>query len=159
LLEGLTFPPGFADKRALCCQLLGRIGSQEAAPFLAAALRDPMPAVTEWACWALESCGDEHTPAQLRSYQDRIPALIGADRGAGDDAPADRLLARAGRTRLLLGDESAREELIGLLLSRNDMAREIAIRALRDHYGEDRDYDPNGTPAERAAAVQRWLAK
>ncbi|HEX5050453.1 MAG TPA: HEAT repeat domain-containing protein [Planctomycetota bacterium] len=159
LLEGLTFPPGFADKRARCCQLLGRIGSKEAAPFLAAALRDPVPAVTEWACWALESCGDEDSPAQLRSYQDRVPALVGADRGAGEGAPADRLLARAARTRLVLGDERARTELIGLLLSQNDDARQLAIGALRDHYGEDRDYRADATPAERAAAVQRWLAK
>src|SRR4030095_8080924 len=50
LLEGLTFPSGWSEKGARCCQLLGRIGSREAAPFLAAALRDPVPAVTEWAC-------------------------------------------------------------------------------------------------------------
>src|SRR5206468_11471325 len=40
LVEGLTFPPGFSEKRALACQALGRIGSKEAAPFLAATLRD-----------------------------------------------------------------------------------------------------------------------
>ena len=159
LLEGLTFPPGFADKRALCCQLLGKIGTREAAPFLAAALRDPVPAVTEWACWALESCGDRDTPAQLRAFADRVPALVGEDRGAGTDAPADRLLARAARARVMLGDESARPELIGLLLSRNDMARQVAIDALRDRYGEDRGFDATAALDAREAAVRRWLAK
>ncbi|MEO6595273.1 MAG: HEAT repeat domain-containing protein [Planctomycetota bacterium] len=159
LLEGLTFPPGFAEKRALCCKLLGRIGNKRAAPFLAAALRDPVAAVTEWASWALQSCGDADTPAQLRSYEDRVPALVGEDRGAGVDAAADRLLARAARSRLVLGDDRAREQLVGLLLSRNDVARQLAIEALRDRYGEDRGYDPAATAAERAIAAERWLAK
>jgi hypothetical protein len=118
-----------------------------------------VPAVTEWACWALESCGDTDTPAQLRSYEGRIPALVGEDRGAGQNAPADRLLARSARTRLLLGDLRARDQLVGLLLSPNAMAREIAIGALRDRYGEDRGYDAAAEPNERNAAVERWLAR
>ena len=40
LVLGLKFPPGFAPKRVLICQALGRIGSVEAAPALAATLRD-----------------------------------------------------------------------------------------------------------------------
>lgn len=159
LLEGLTFPSGWSEKRALCCRLLGRLGSREAAPFLAAALRDPVPAVTEWACWALESCGDDATPAQLRSYEGRVPGLVGADRGAGPGAPADSLLARSARARLMLGDTRAREQLVGLLLSPNDLAREVAFGALHDRYGEDRGYDPAAAPPERAAAVERWLAE
>lgn len=156
LLEGLTFPPGFADKRALVCRTLGRIGSKEAAPFLAAALRDPVPAVTEWACWALESCGDAEIPAMLRSYQDRVPSLVGAERAEGEDAPADRLLARAARTRLLLGDEAARQDAVNLLLSRNAEARKIAISALVEKYGDDRGYDPDAELPQRLDAVQRW---
>lgn len=156
LLEGLTFPVGFADKRALICQALGRIGSKEAAPFLAAALRDPVPAVTEWACWALESCGDGDCTAQLRAYQDRVPALVGADRGTGADAPADRLLARAARVRLVLGDRPAREELIGLLLSPNVEARRIAIGALAERFGGDRGYRADADAAARLEAARRW---
>jgi len=158
LIEGLTFPPGFAEKRALCCQLLGRIGSQEAAPYLAAALRDPVPAVADWACWALETCGDVDTPAQIRSYENRIPELVGFDRGAGPDAPADAFLARAARTRMLLGDVPARVELVDMLSSRNTKAREIAIGALRQCYGEDRGYDPEADPDQRAEAALRWRA-
>ncbi|HLQ36952.1 MAG TPA: hypothetical protein VK348_04065, partial [Planctomycetota bacterium] len=130
--------------------------SKDAAPSLASALRDPVPAVTEWACWALESCGDADTLAQLRSYQDRVPALVGADRGAGEDAPADRLLARAARSRFVLGDDRARFDLVNLLLSRNALARQIAIGALRDRYGEDRGYDADAEPGARAEAAQRW---
>ncbi len=156
LIEGLTFPSGFADKRARCCELLGRIGGRRAAPFLIAALRDPVPTVTEWASWALERCGDDQTAAPLREYEGRVPALVGTDRGEGDDAPADRLIARSARTRLMLGDELARPQLIGLLLSRNAAARQIAIGALRERYGEDRGFDPAAGIDERAAAVERW---
>ena len=105
LVEGLTFPAGFAEKRALVCQALGRIGSRDAAPFLAGALRDPTPAVTEWACWALEGAGDPATVAQIRRYEYRVPALSrsapgGGDglvlaHGAGADADAPLLVALA----------------------------------------------------------------
>jgi hypothetical protein len=156
LIEGLTFPSGFATKRALICQLLGKLGSKTAAPFLAAALRDPVPAVADWACWALERCGDDDTPAQLRSYANRVPAALGSDRGAGPDAPADAPLARASRVRAMLGDDTARPEIIGFLLSPNLDARRLAIETLRERYGGDRGYDAEAAPAERAAAAARW---
>jgi HEAT repeat protein len=156
LLEGLTFPVGFADKRAWICRLLGQIGSKSSTPFLAAALRDPTPAVADWACWALERCGDADTPFQLRKYANRVPALVGQDRGVGPDARADALLARAARVRLMLGDESARPELVGFLLSPNRDARALAIGALRDHYGEDHGFDPDAEPPVRAEAAARW---
>jgi hypothetical protein len=41
LVLGLKFPPGFDQKRALICEILGHIGSPEAAPALVATLRDP----------------------------------------------------------------------------------------------------------------------
>jgi hypothetical protein len=156
LIEGLTFPVGFPTKRAAICDLLGRLGRPEAAPYLAAALRDPVPAVTEWACQALATCGDADNLAQLRSYQDRVPRLVGADRGTGPDAPADRLLATAARTRLLLGDETARTDLVGLLLSSNAAARRAAIVTLTQKYHDNRGFDPDAAPAERAAAAARW---
>lgn len=156
LIEGLTFPVGFGDKRALICQALGRIGNKDAAPYLAATLRDPVPAVTEWACWALETCGDADCLPQLRDYENRVPALVGAEPGAGDEAPADRLLARAARVRLALGDLRAKPELVGLLLSPNQAAREIAIGALGERYGGDRGYKADATASERLAAARRW---
>lgn len=156
LVEGLTYPSGFAQKRARICELLGRIGSKSATPYLAAALRDPVPAVADWACWALELCGDGDTPFQLRNYENRIPALVGSDRGAEPDAPADPLLARAARVRLMLGDDTARPELVGLLLSPNLDARRLAIGALRDHTGDDRGFDPAADVTARNAAAARW---
>lgn len=158
LIEGLTFPHGFVQKRELICDLLGRIGSRSATPFLLAALRDPVPAVADAACRALERCGDDDTAAQLRAYENRVPANVGADRGVGADAPADALLARAARVRLMLGDEGAKPELVGFLLSPNQDARRLAIGALRDRYGDERGYDPEGAPADRAAAAARWSA-
>ena len=46
LVRGMKFPPGFAGKRARICEILGRIGHSDAAPALAAALRDPVIAVS-----------------------------------------------------------------------------------------------------------------
>lgn len=158
LIDGLTFPTGFVRKRALICDLLGRLGDKSSTPFLLAALRDPMPAVADAACRALERCGDDDTAAELRAYENRVPANVGADRGDGADAPADALLARAARVRLMLGDEGARPELVGFLLSQNRDARCLAIGALHDRYGDERGYDPDGAPAERAAAAVRWSA-
>ncbi|MBL8747732.1 MAG: HEAT repeat domain-containing protein [Planctomycetes bacterium] len=156
LVEGLTFPAGFVRKRELLCDLLGAIGSKSATPFLVAALRDPVPAVADAACRALARCGDEDTAAQIRAYEGRVPASIGADRGAGTNAPADALLAGAARTRLMLGDEDARAELVAFLSSPSESARRIAIGALQERFGEDRGYDPVGEPRERAAAAGRW---
>lgn len=156
LIEGLTFPTGFVRKRELLCDLLGEIGTKSATPFLIAALRDPSPAVADAACRALERCGDDDTAAALRAYENRIPANVHADRGAGDGAPADALLARAARVRLLLHDDTARGELVGFLLSSNVDARRLAIAALHDRYGDARGYDADAAPAERAAAAVRW---
>jgi len=35
-------------------------------------------------------------------------------------------------------------------------ARRLAIGALRDRYGDDRGYDAEAAPTERAAAALRW---
>ncbi len=156
LVEGLTFPTGFVRKRELLCDLLGAIGSKSATPFLVATLRDPTPAVADAACRALARCGDEDTAAPIRAYEMRVPASVGADRGAGANAPADALLANAARTRLVLGDEDARSELVAFLSSPSESARRIAIGALQDRFGEDRGFDPAGQPHERAAAAARW---
>jgi len=156
LIEGLTFPPGFTSKRALVCQALGRIGDPDAAPFLAGALRDPDPLVSEWACWALERTRDPATLAQVRRYAYRIPSLCRTPDGGVDRAAVDRLYARAARTRLGLGDESARATLVDLLLSDELSARQIAIDALAQQDHDRRDYDPEAGPAARREAALRW---
>jgi HEAT repeat protein len=156
LVEGLTFPPGFAQKRALVCRALGEIGDQEAAPFLAAALRDPVPEVAEWACLALEKVRDEAVLPQVRAFQRRVPALVGSTTEPGDESPADRLVARAARTRLVLGDERAVDDLVNMLLSPSLPARRIAIQTLAEREGDDRGYEPDGSPESRRAAAARW---
>jgi len=83
-----------------------------------------------------------------------VPALVGAERGTED---VDRLLARAARTRLLLGDEWARDVLGGLLLSPQESAHRIAIGALTEVFGEDRDYAAGAEPDARLEAAQHWL--
>jgi HEAT repeat protein len=157
LVRGLKFPAGFADKRALICQALGRIGSDAAAPALAATLRDPVIAVAAWACWALEGVRDEATLPALRRYQSRLLSLANAGRLPASVGPVDQLLAQVSRTRLLLGDESARQELVNLLLSHEAAARHAAIGALQQYYGDRRGYDPDAEPAERRRSALRWM--
>jgi len=156
LVQGLTFPPGFVEKRRLVCFPMGRIGSPDAAPYLAAALRDPSPDVAGEACHALELVGDPTVLAQLRRFQNRIPSLVGAAPVPGDESPSDSLIAHAARTRLLLGDEAARTDLVNMLRSPSLPARRTAIGALVAVFGEARGYDPEASPEERLRAAQLW---
>jgi HEAT repeat protein len=154
LIEGLTFPSGYSQKRALVCEILSRIGARDAVPALVAALRDPVLPVSEWACLALESAGDPDALPALSRYERRVLALEANPTQAAD---ADRLLARVARTSLMLGDESARGRLVSLLHSRDRTARELAIRALEDRFGDRLGYDPDASDEDRAKAVERWM--
>jgi HEAT repeat protein len=130
LVLGLKFPPGFSVRRALICECLGSIGSTEAAPALAAVLRDPVLAVSAWACWALEQVRDPATLRALQRYQDRVLSLAAAGRIPAEVGPVDRLLMQAARSRLMLGDESARRDLEPLLLSDDQYTRAQTSDAL-----------------------------
>ncbi len=154
LIEGLTFPSGYSQKRELVCETLSRIGGKDAAPALVAALRDPVLSVSEWACLALESTRDQDALMALSHYERRVLALQADPAQAGD---TDRLLARVARTSLMLGDERARERLVSLLLSRDRTARDVAIRALEDKFKDRLGYDPDSSDEERAAAAARWM--
>jgi len=136
------------------CEALGEIGEKNAAPYLASALRDPVWSVSEWACWALEGTNDPTVLPALMRYESRVLTLR-VDPASENDC--DRLLARVARTRLMLGDERARESLVALLLSREPKAREIAIGALERRYGDDRGYSLKADEAERREAVKRWM--
>jgi HEAT repeat protein len=157
LLEGLSFPPGFATKRARICETLGRIGDARAAPYLVAALRDPSLLTAEWACWALESTGDAAVLPGLDRFEARVRALDRAEQPE-EDGPTtvDALLARVARTRFALGDQRARRMLVNLLLSESATARTLAIGALEDAEGERRGYDPNARVEERLRTVTNW---
>jgi HEAT repeat protein len=157
LVRGLKFPPGFAEKRAAICRLLGKIGDQRAAPALAAALRDPVISVAAWAAWALEGLADPATRPALVRYEQRLRTAMAEGTLPREAGPGDRLLAQAARALLAAGDDSARHTLASLLLSADDSARALAIEALVRRFGEDRGYDPAGEPEARRAAALRWL--
>ena len=99
LLDALTFPSGYWQKRALACEALGRIGSKDAAPALAAALRDDAPPVCEAACAALATSGDAAALPQLERYAQRLRSWRNDPQRAGE---VERLLEGAARTRRAL---------------------------------------------------------
>jgi HEAT repeat protein len=157
LVRGLKYPPGFAEKRAALCRILGRIGDRRAAPALAATLRDPVISVTSWAAWALEGLADPATRPALVRYEQRVRTLIASNAVPAEAGSGDTLLAWVARARLAIGDEGARHTLAALLLSRDDTARSIAFEGLQRRYGEDRGYDPAGDPVARNAAAAHWM--
>ncbi len=155
LIQGLKFPAGFDLKRARICECLGNIGSGNAAPVLASTLRDPVVAVAAWACWALESCGDAANLPALSRYQDRLLTLRAQGR-VPQGLVIDRLLMQVARTRLQLGEDTAKNDLAGLLMSADEGTRRLAIEALQRRFGETRGYDPDAPAAERRLAAVRW---
>jgi len=157
LVRGLKYPPGFGSKRALICKCLGRIGDRRSAPALGATLRDPVVTVAAWAAWALEGVADPATQPALARYEQRLRRLIAANTVPIEAGPADRLLAQVARTRLAVGDDSARPTLVTLLLSPDEYARQLAFGALENRYGEDHGYDPTGDVTERREAAARWM--
>jgi HEAT repeat protein len=156
LIKGLKFPPGFATKRASVLATFGRIGDRHAAPFVAAVLRDPVFGVAHWAASVLETCGDEACLPALHRFEARVRAAAAARQLPASIPSPDPLLAASARTRLLLGDASARTDLVALLTSPDATARLAAIRALEQKHGEDRGYSPDAEPAERLRAAARW---
>jgi HEAT repeat protein len=159
LVRGLKFPPGFAEKRAALCRILGRIGDRRSAPALAATLRDPVVSVAAWASWALEGLADPATKPALVRYEQRLRTLIATNAVPPDAGPGDRLLAQAARTRLAIGDESARHTLAALLLSQDETTRQLAHGALQQRYGEDRGYDPAADESTRREAAANWMTE
>jgi HEAT repeat protein len=157
LVRGLKYPPGFAEKRAALCRLLGEIGDRRAAPALAATLRDPVLSVAAWAAWALEGMADPATKSALARYEQRLRTLIASNAVPPEAGPGERLLAQAARTRLATGDESARHTLAALLLSEDEYTRQLAFGALEQRFGHGRGYDPSSDVATRRAAAARWM--
>jgi len=158
LQHALKWAPGFADKRAAACRILGRIGDERGAPALSSALRDPVIAVAAWAAWALERVRDPETVPALRRYEQRILSLAATGGLPPELEPCDRLVVQADRARLVLGDETAKGALVGLLLSEDEYTRRLAIEVLTAHYGEDYGYEFDGEPEARRAAAARWAA-
>ena len=146
---------GFAEKRGRADPRPDR--RESAGPALCAALRDPVIGVAAWAAWSLERVRDPEAVRALRRYEQRLLSLESSGRLPAEVGPADRLVAQSARSRLVLGDETARNALVGLLLSEDEYARKLAIEALAAHYGDDQGYEAEADVATRRAAASRWL--
>lgn len=157
LRRGLSgFPAGFPVKRALLAEILGELRDRDAAPALAFTLDDPYLSVAAWACWALERAGRPDAIPTLKRYEDRVRDLEARGAVPAADRPADRLLAQAARTRLVLGDGTAKDLLVGFLLSDDVGARRIAIDGLEKVTGHRRGFDPEAPEKDRLAAYEVW---
>ena len=99
-----------------------------------------------------------HSARCIASSLRAIRSLAATGRIHESAGPADRLLVQASRTRYLLGDESARDSLVGMLLSEDEPTRRLAIECLLERSGEDHGYEPDADLASRRAAVARWTA-
>jgi HEAT repeat protein len=71
-------------------------------------------------------------------------------------APEGTLRLEYARALALLGDWSEVSVLVEALASENVVVRGSALKALRDATGETRGFHPQGSPGDRAAAVDRW---
>lgn len=154
---GLKYPPGFSTKRAKICDVLGELRHPDAVPALISVLRDPVVGVAAWANDALAKIGDKSALPAVQRYQSRLMSLISSGRLPEVAGAPDDLLAQAAATRFKLGDMRAENDLVGLLLSENDRARNTALAAMRDHYGLELEYDPAASRDDRRAAIDRWL--
>lgn len=157
LVLGLKFPAGFATRRSMILDCLGEIGDKDAAPFVMAALKDPVVWVADKAALALGKLKDAETLPALQVYTAHLRSMQAQDRFPRNAGSPDRYIARAAATRFLLGERAAREELVPLLLSSDAGARETAIEALKRVTGESRGYDATAGEESRRAAVRRWL--
>lgn len=153
---GLKYPPGFSEKRAKICAVLGEIRHPAAVPALLTALRDPVVAVAAWSNQALGKIGDASALPAVQRYHARLTSLAKSGRMPADAGPAEALLAQAASTRFALGDPRAEDEVVGFLLSEDENARGAALQALRDRYGLELEYDVRASRDERRAAVEAW---
>jgi HEAT repeat protein len=155
-LLGLKYAPGFAEKRAKICSVLGEIRHPDAVPALIATLRDPVLSVAAWACNALERIGDREALPALRRYHQRLLTARAQGRIPASAGSADDLVAQACKARLKLGDDDAQEELVTLLMSQDAAAARTAAYGLRERLGSEIDVSADAPQAERRAWVQAW---
>lgn len=153
---GLKYPPGFAEKRAKICEVLGELRHPAAVPALLTVLRDPVVTVAAWSNQALGKIGDTSALPAVQRYHARLTSLAKSGAWPADAGPAEALLAQAASTRFALGDARAEDEVVSFLLSENEDARATALHALRNRYGLELEYDVGAPREERHAAVETW---
>lgn len=153
---GLKYPPGFSEKRAKMCEVLGEIRHDDAVPALLTVLRDPVVAVAAWANQALEKIGDKSALPAVQRYHTRLLSLVQSGQWPKGAGSPDVLLVQAASTRFTLGDTRAENDLVGFLLSEDEFVRTAALKALRDRYGLELEYDAKSSRDDRRAAVEAW---
>jgi len=147
---GLRYPAGWSDKRALICQVLGLLREPDAVPALIAVLRDPVIAVAAWGCDALNKIDDEESLPAVQRYHQRLLSLASQGQIPQSAGTPDALIAMAASTCYRLGDARLEPDLVGFLLSDDEQARRSAHDALREHYGNEFDYDLDAPPKNAA---------
>ena len=157
LIRGLKYPPGFAAKRASILATMQRLGDKRAAAFVLPILRDPVFGVAHWAASTLEQVGDEECLPALRRFEARVRQTAQLGKLPDSIPSGDPLLASSARSRLMLGDEDARIDLVTMLTSDNLTARQTAIGALAQKFGDRRGYDAAAPAIERLRAAGRWV--
>jgi HEAT repeat protein len=157
LIRGLKYPPGFAAKRASILAAMQRLADKRAAAFALPVLRDPVFGVAHWAASALEQVGDEECLPALRRFEARVQQASQLGKLPENIPHKDPLIASSARTRLMLGDEGARTDLVTLLTSTSLTARQTAIGALEQRYGDRRGYDPEAPAEQTLRAAARWV--
>ncbi len=154
---GLKFPAGFYQKRSLVCSVLGDLRHPDAVPALITVLRDPVVGVAAWANEALGKIGDKAALPAVQRYYSRLVSLQRAGRLPVSAGSPDVLVTQAAATRFKLGDARAENDLVSMLLSDDEGARTTAQAAMIERYGQELEYDPTGSPAERRTAIEKWL--
>ena len=112
--------------------------------------------------WLLELLEDERRPVRsaaisaLGSTSDPrlVPEIVAASWPSQDEDPV--LALERARALLRLGDWSEIPVLIRGLEAPEVWDRALCLRTLRDATNQTHGFDPNGTDAERAAAIERW---
>lgn len=155
----LKYPPGWSDKRAMTCEVLGVLRDPDAVPALIQVLRDPVVAVAAWGCDALGKIDDPDSLPAVQRYHQRLLSLASKNEVPQSAGSPDALISMAASTCYRLGDARMEPDLVGFLLSDDASARKYAYDSLRERYGDELDYDPDTSPEDRRAAVEAWQAK
>ena len=155
---GLKYPPGFSNKRALLCGVLGEIGHSDAVPALVATLRDPVVSVAAWACDSLAAIGDDSALPAMQRYHQRLLSLAARGGIPASAGTAESLIAMAAGHCYRFGDELVESDLISFLLSEDAVARGMAFECLSERYGAALEYDVDADLSSRRVSVERWQA-
>jgi hypothetical protein len=97
------------------------------------------------ASFGLATISAQRDPRLLAPLKEAVPTPA--------DGPLRMEYARA---LALLGDWSQVDVLVDALASEDMRIRGSAVKALRDLTGETRGFHPQGSPSDRAAAIERW---